>query len=179
MVRSNYRDTSVDFRGCYHGLPWKSAGFHGKGNGSRACTANSTLVATARAAVLSVANSAGINHGNPRKYAAIAKAISADIKPQPFISTAIRGHCHGNPPIHSNYHGRPRELPRQLPRTSNHSNFHGHPRQSSDTRQLPRKFTAIATAISTAFRGHPRQLNSHVNRRQFPCNHGSCNGNPR
>ena len=57
--------------------------------------------------------------------------------------------------------------------------IHGHPRQSSDTRQLPRKSTAIAIAISRAFRGHPLQLNCNVNRRQFPWNHGSCNGNPR
>ena len=121
----------------------------------------------------------------PRKPAAIATAISADVKPQQFprpsavivtaifryaaIATEVRGNCHGNfrgsqttaisttirgnPPIQGNCHGNPR--------------------------QLPRKSTAIATAISTAFRGHPRQLNCHVNRRQFPCNHGRCNGNPR
>ena len=152
----------------------------------------------------------GTNHVNPRKSAAIATAISADVKPQQFPrpSAAIRGHCHGNPLIRGNchgnprplsgqisadvnpqhfvrpsaaidnYHGSPRQLPRQFPWTSNHSNFHGHPRQSSDTRQLPRKSTAIVTAISTEFQGHPRQLNCHVNRRQFPCNHGSYNGNP-
>ena len=33
-VRGNDRGTSVDFRGCCHGLPWKSAGFHGKCHGS-------------------------------------------------------------------------------------------------------------------------------------------------
>ena len=57
-------------------------------------------------------------------------------------------------------HGSPRQLPRQFPRTSNHSNFHGHPRplprQSSDTRQLPRKSAAIATAISADVR--PQQF---------------------
>ena len=90
----------------------------------------------------------------PRKAAAITTAISADVKSQQFPrpSAAIRGHCHGNPPIRGNYHGSPRQLPRQFPRTSNHSNFHGHSRQlsrqSSDARQLPRKSAAIPTAIS-------------------------------
>ena len=66
----------------------------------------------------------------PRKSAAIATAISADVKPQKFPrpSAAIRGHCHGNLPILGNHHGSPRQSPRQFPRTSNHSNFHGHPR---------------------------------------------------
>ena len=124
-------------------------------------------------------------HGHPRPLPRLSSDTrqlprkSAEIATSTAISTAICGHCHGNPPICGNYDASPRQLPRQFPQTSNHSNFHGHPRQSSDTRQLPRKFTAIATAISTAFRGHPRQLNSHVNRRQFPCNHGSCNGHPR
>ena len=52
----------------------------------------------------------GTNHGNPRKSAANATVLSAAVKPHQFprSSAAIRGHCHGNPPIRGNYHGSPR-----------------------------------------------------------------------
>ena len=158
-------------------LPWTSVGvakgYRGnprvspaRATAHGASTANATVVATARAAVLFVTNSVVptmATQGSPRQLQ------------RQFPRTSN----------HSNFHGHPRPLPRQssdtrqwprksaavataIPRTSNHSNFHGHPRQSSDTRQLPRKSTAIATEISMAFRGHPRQLNCHGNRRQFP-----------
>ena len=161
-VRGKDRDTSVDLRRCCHGLPWKSAGFHGKGHGSWRFhgKCHGCGHGTCRGSVRGKLR--GTNRGNPRKSAAIATAISADVKPQQFPrpSAAIRGHCHGNPPIRGNYHGSPRQLPRQFPRTSIHSNFHGHPRplprQSSDTRQLPRKSAAIATAISADVR--PQQF---------------------
>ena len=202
-VLGNDRGTSVDFHGCRYGLPWKSAGFHGKGHGSWRFdgTCHGCGHGTCRGSVRGELR--GTNHGHPRKAAAIATAISADVKPQQFprpsaaiatatlryaaittevrgnchgnfrgrqttaILTAIHSHCHGNPPIRGKYHGSPRQLPRPFPRTSNHSNFHGHPQQSSDTRELSRKSTAIATAISMAFCGHPWQLNCHFNRRQF------------
>ena len=121
-IRGNDRGTSVDFRGCCHGLPWKSAGFHGKGHGSWRFhgQCHGCGHGTCRGFVRGKLR--GTNHDNPWKSAAIATAISADVKPQqcPRPSAAIRGHCHGNP----------------------------FPRQSSDTRQLPRKSEAIATAIS-------------------------------
>ena len=72
------------------------------------------------------------NLGNPRKLAAIATAASAEVSAAvQAVSTAIRGHCHGNAVITMEVRGRPRQLPRQFPRTSNRSNFHGHPRQSA------------------------------------------------
>ena len=140
-VRGNNCGSSVDFRGCCQGLPWKSVGFHGKGQGSwrfhskghgswrfhgkcYGC-GHGTCRGSVRGKLC------GTNHGNPRKSAAIATVISADVKPQ------------------QNKHDRPGELSRQ----------------SSDTRQLPRKSTAVTTAIYTAVRGHPRQLSCHVNRR--------------
>ena len=150
-VRGNDRGTSMDFRGCCHGLRWKFAGSTARATSHGDSTANVTVAATARAAVLSVA---------------IATAISADAKPQQFprpsatiatailrhmaIATEIRGNCHGN------FRGRQT--------TAISSTIHGNLR-----------YKAIATEV----RGHPRQLNCHVNGRQFPYNHGSCNGNPR
>ena len=144
----------MDFRGCCHWLPWKSAGFHGKGHGSWCFhgKCHGCGHGTCRGSVRGKLR--GINHGNPRKSAAIATAISAYVKQQQFPrpSAAIRSHCHGSPPIRGNYHGSPRHWPRQFPRAPNHSNFHGHPRQlprqSSDKRQLTQTSAAIATAIS-------------------------------
>ena len=93
----------------------------------------------------------GNHHGSPRKFAAIAMAVSMDVQPQqlPRPSTAVRGHCHGNHPMRGKYHG------------------------------IPQKSAAIATAVSpnvqpqqfpwpsAAVRGHCHG-NCHVNRRKFP-----------
>ena len=154
-VRGNDRGISVEFRGCCHELPWKSPGFHGKGHGSwhfhgkyHGC-GHGTCRGSVRGKLR------GTNHGNPRKSAAIATAISADVKPQQFprpsaaiatailryaaITTEVRGNCHGNfrrrqtTEISTAIRGHPRPLPRE----------------PSDTRQSPRKSAAITTAIST------------------------------
>ena len=117
------------------------------------------------------------NHGNPRKSAAIATAISADAEPQQFsrpsaaiatailryaaMATEVRGSCHGN-----STDVKPQQFSRPSAAILRYT-------------AIATKVPAIATANSTAFRGHPRQLNYNVNRRQFTCNHGSCNGNPR
>ena len=97
-------------------------------------------------------SSHGKCHGNtqqlPRNSTAVAKAISTDVKPQQFPrhSTAISTDVN----------------PLQFPRKT--TAFRGKmPRQSSNTRQLPRNFTAIATQISWTsnycnFHGIPRQL---------------------
>ena len=178
-ARGNDHGTSVDSHGCCHGLPWKSAGFPGKGHDSwcfhRKChgCGHGTCGGSVRGKLH------GTNHGNPRKSSANATAISANVKPQrlPRPSAAICGHCHGNPPILGNYHRSPRQLPRQFPRTSIHNNFHGHPRplprQSSDTRQLPRKSAVIATAISADVKPQ------HFAIRGNPPIHGNCHGSPR
>ena len=91
------------------------------------------------------------------------------------ISTAIRGHCHGYPPILGNYHGSPRKLPRpqQFPppsaaiatailpyaviTTQVRGNCHGNFRRRQ------------TTAISTAIRGNPPiHGNYHESSRQLP-----------
>ena len=138
-------------------LPWTSAGVDTSYRGNPrvstaratthgASTANATVVATARAAVLSVARNPWYQHGNarksaaiarqfprtsnghprplprpssdtrqlPRKSAAIAAAISADVKPQQFPRPsavilrykANAAEIHGN--CHSILHGIPR-----------------------------------------------------------------------
>ena len=108
-VLGNDRGTSVDFRGCCHGLPWKSAGFHGKGHGSWRFHGKCHVCGhgTCRGSVRGKLR--GTNHGNPRKSAAIATAISADVKPQQFprpsaailrytaIATEVHGNCHRIP----------------------------------------------------------------------------------
>ena len=157
-VRANDRGTSVDFRGCCHGLPWKSASFHGKGHGSWCFHGNchgcghGTCRGSARGKLC------GTNHGNPWKSAATATVISADVKPQQFSrpSAAIRGHCHGNPPIRRNYHGNPRQLPRQFPRTSNNSNFRGHPRPFAAIATEVLRYAAITTEVRGNRHGNPR-----------------------
>ena len=105
--------------------------------------------------------------------AAIATAISrtsihCNFHGKPRHSTAIRGNCHGNPPIPGNFHRTPRQMPRKFhgrQTTAISMENQGHPRQlprqSSNTRQLPRNSTAIATAISRTsnhcnFHGIPR-----------------------
>ena len=183
--------------------PWQPTKVRGNCHGNfrgRQTTAISAAIATAilRYAAISM-DVRGKYHGNFRGHqsTAISTVIRGHPRPLPrschgnfrgcqttATFTAIRGHPRPLPRQSSDTRQLPRKstpLPRQFPRASNHSNFHGHPRQSSDTRQLSRKSksTAIATAISMAIRGHPRQLNYHVNRRQFLCNHGSYNGNPR
>ena len=129
-VRGNDPGTSLDFRGCCHGLPWKLAGFHGKSHGSwrfhgkcHGCC-NGTGHGSVRCKLR------GTSHANERKAAALTTAITADIKPQlyPRSSAAICCHCHGNPAIHGSHHGNPRQLPRQFPRASNYKTFHGHSR---------------------------------------------------
>ena len=186
-VRGNDRGISVEFRGCCHELPWKSPGFHGKGHGSwhfhgkyHGC-GHGTCRGSVRGKLR------GTKHGNPRKSAAIATAVSADVKPPQFPrpSAAIRGHCHSNPPIRGNYHGSPRQLPRQFPQTSNHRNFHGHPRPSAAIATGTFRYSAITTevrgnhhgnfhgrqttAISTAIHDNPPiQANCHGSARQLP-----------
>ena len=166
-VRGKARGTSVDLRGCYHGLPWNTAGFHGKGHGSWRFHGQCHGCGPGTCHGYVRGKLRGTKHVNPRTSPAITTVISADVKPQqcPRPSAATRGYCHGNLLTRVNYRGRPRQLPRQFPLTSNYSNFNGHQRYSSDTMQLPQKSTTIATAISTAFQGHPRQLNCYVNRR--------------
>ena len=104
-------------------LPWtavgvatgKSAGFHGKGHGP--WRFHGTCRGSFRGKLR------GTNHGNPRKSAAIATGISADVKPQQFPRpsaailryTATATEVRGN--RHSNFPGIPRpsaaiELPR-------------------------------------------------------------------
>ena len=94
--------------------PWKSAGSTASATAHGSSTANATtVVATARAAVVR-GKLRPINHGNPRKSAAIAMAETAAA-----ISTAICGHGHGNTAITTEVRGSPRQLPWQFPRASN------------------------------------------------------------
>ena len=109
--------------------PWTSAsvakGYRGNPRVSTASatahdtsTANATVVAIARAAVFPLANSVvpamptdecsrqwprprDNDPGGPRKSAAIATAVVAEVQPQQFsrLSVAVRGHFHGNHPI--------------------------------------------------------------------------------
>ena len=86
-VRGNDRGTSMDFRGCCPRLPWKSAGFHGKGHGSwrfhgkcHGC-GHGTCRGSARGKLR------GTTHGSARKPAAIAGRQTT------ATSMAIRGHC--------------------------------------------------------------------------------------
>ena len=116
---------------------------------------NATVVATARAKVLSVANPA-VPTMETQKSSAMTKEPSAATAVE--FSTAISGHC---PRQRSNHRGNPRQLSCQFPRTSNRSNFHGHPRPSTaihchcnppirgDYHESPRKSTAISTARAT------------------------------
>ena len=100
-ARGNERGNSVDFRGCCHGLQWKSAGFHGKCHGLRHFhgKCHGCGHGTCRGSVRGKLRRT--NHGNPRNSAAIVMAVFADVQPQQFPppSAAVRGHCHGNPPI--------------------------------------------------------------------------------
>ena len=86
-VRGNDRGTSMDFRGCCPRLPWKSAGFHGRGHGSwrfhgkcHGC-GHGTCRGSARGKLR------GTTHGSARKPAAIAGRQTT------ATSMAIRGHC--------------------------------------------------------------------------------------
>ena len=101
-------------------LPWTSVGVAmGYRENPRVSTAsvtahgtsteNATVVATARAAVLSVANSVVPTMEN--HFAAIATAVFADVQPKQFPrpSAAVRGYCHGNSLIRGNCHVRPRK----------------------------------------------------------------------
>ena len=133
-----------------------------------ASTASATVVAMARAVVLSVATSVVPTIWQPTE---ILRQLPRHIpwpppRQLPRQSTAINGECHG--------------IRRQLPRQSSHGKCHG------NTRQLSRRSTAIATAIPrspsdvnplqfprkpTAFRGHPRRLpRQSSNTRQLPRN---------
>ena len=171
-------------------LPWTSVGVATDYSGNaRVLTASATGHGTSTANVTVVAMARGrgsvrgklrrTNHGKPRKSTAIATATAVSAETAVTISTAIRGHCHGNAAI-TEFRGSPWQLPRQFSRTFNPSSFHGHPRPSTET----------AVAISTAIRGHchgnaaittevrgsPRQLP-----RQFPrtFNPSSFHGHPR
>ena len=128
-VRGNGRGTSVDFRGCCYWLPWESAGSHGEGHGSWPFhgKCHGCGHGTCRDAVRGILR--GINHGNPRKSAVIATAISADVKPQQFprLSAAILRY----PATATDVHGDCR------------SNSHGIP-QPSTAIELPRYSTAIS-----------------------------------
>ena len=112
----------------FRGLPWVLArttveigGFSRQiatGHGTSA--ANTTVVATARSRGSFSGKIRRTNHGNTRKSAETAVAMS----------TAIRGHCHGNAAIIAEVRGSPRQLPRQF---------------SADvqSKQFPRPSTAI------------------------------------
>ena len=125
-LHGNDRGTFVDFRGCCHGLPWKSA--HAKGHGSWRFhgKCHGCVHGTCRGSVRGKLR--GTNHGNLRKSTAIATSISADVKPQKLprpsaaIVTAILPHVATATEVCSNFH----------------ANFRG--RQT--------------TAISTAIRGN-------------------------
>ena len=109
--------------------------------------ANATVVATARSRGSFRGELRRTNHENPRNSAETDMAIS----------TAIRGHCHGNAAIttevcgncHGCFRGRSfeaistaiRDRPRPLPR------------QSSDTRPLPRKSVGVRGYCHSTCRG--------------------------
>ena len=172
--------TSVGVATGHRGNPWISTArtaTHG------ASTANVTVVATARAAVLSVANSvvpSMATHGNPRQL------------PRQFLRTSI----------HSNFHGYPRPSAAIATETLRYAantteapgkrlgSFRGRqtaaifkailgyprplPRDSSDTQQLPRKSTTIPRRFPpmsnhSNFHGNPPiRENCHGRPRQFP-----------
>ena len=134
-VRGSDRGTSVVFRGSFHGLPWKSAGFHGKGHGFHcamgASTASATVVAMARFVFMVTCNEWHV----PR-------------------------FCPWQPPWYQPW--QPTEVPRQLPRHVPSRPPRQLPQQSTAINgipwQLPRHSTAIAAAIHRNCHG-----NSHVN----------------
>ena len=115
-VRGNDCGTSVDFRGCFHGLLWKFAGFHGtchsswhfhgKGHGCghgmcRGSTRGklrrnnhgnpSTAIATAV-----LRNCRGNFHGHPRSFPWPSAAIATATRRSPRKSAEVRGKCHGS-----------------------------------------------------------------------------------
>ena len=165
--------TSVGVATGYRGNPRVSTA---RATAHGASTANATVVTTARATVRSEANSVAptmATHGSPRRL------------PRQFPQMSN----------HSNFPGYQRQLsrqssdtwhlPRKLAAVATTISADVKPRQFSRPSAVILRYWAIATeviiarAISTAFRGHRRQLKCRVHRRQFPCNHCSCNGNPR
>ena len=95
-------------------------------------TANAMVWATARAAVLSAANSVVLTratHGSSQQLPRQRKLPFQFPRPSAAIATVTRQSPRNR--------GRTRQLPRQFPRTSNRSNFHGH----------PWPYAAIATVI--------------------------------
>ena len=160
-VRGHDRAISVDSRGCYYVLPWNSASFHGKRPGSwhvhgkvHGCGCG-TCRGSARG------KHRRTNHGNARKYAAMATELSSETAM--VISTDIRGHYHGNTAIstevrdtcHGCFHGRPTETISTA--------FRGSPwplpRESSYTRRLPRKSAMSAGIAKHVQRFYPWQTN--------------------
>ena len=123
-VRGNDSATSVNFRGCCHGLTWESAGFHDKGprswpfHGKCLGCDHGTYGGSVRG-TLHLPTMA--TNGRPRQL-----SRQYNFHGNAAITTKARG----------NHHGSPRQLPRRLPWTSNRSNFHGYPWPSA----------AIATA---------------------------------
>ena len=163
MVRGNDRGSSLDFCGCCHGLPWKSAGFHDKYHGSwhffgkyQGC-GHGACRGSVRGKLLCT------NHCHPQKSAAISTATRARRKSAEFrcnchgrcrgrlsadISTAVRGrpavrgHCHVNLPTRGNHH----ESSRKSAENATHGGFRGCPT------------AAISIAIRSRPRSLPRQL---------------------
>ena len=124
------RGTSVDYRGCCHGLPWKSAGSRQLPRVMALPRQMPRLWPRHVATVLSVADSivsTMATHGNPRKLQwqfprpsaaivtatrqspwksmAIATAVSADVQSKQFPRPSVRVHCNGNRPIRGDFHG--------------------------------------------------------------------------
>ena len=84
----------------------------------------------------------GKHHGCPRKSAAIATAVSADVQPKQFTRpyVAVRCQCHGNPSICGDYHGSTGVLPQHVPRF--------YPWQTPSYQPCPRESAANAMAVS-------------------------------
>ena len=132
----------IFYGGYCHGLPWKSAGFHGKCHGSWHFHGKGH----------------GFGHGTlPRSCPWQTPSY------QPRQPTEIRGNFHGNAAITTEVRGSPQQLPRQFPRTFNRSNFHGHPRPSASIAtaflrcaRLPRKSAGVRGYYHSTCRGSVR-----------------------
>ena len=92
-------------------------------------------------------------HGNQRRMARRSTAIAT------ASDMAIRG----------NYHGSPRQLPRQFPRTPIYCNFHGKPRHPAAIRG---NFHGDFRTSQTAIYGNLRQFSQ-------TAIYGDCHGKPR
>ena len=171
-VRGNDRGTSVDFRGCCHGLPWKPAGFHGKGHGSwrvhgkyYGC-GHDTCRGSVRGKLRRT------NHGNPRKSAAIATVISADVKPQqfPLPSAAIRGQWQSSDT---------RQLPRKAAAIATAISAEVKPQQFPRPSAAILRYVAVATEVRGNCHGSFRGPSAVILRYKAIAMeiHGNCHSN--